>query len=259
MKKFSVFVSIIFLAISLVACAGHGLPPAPQTAQTAPSKAGWQTVPPKSDYDARLNKTLERIETIMKANTTAVKQAKIPTVEASAISSPVAPATSPTKIEITTVVPTNKTTQRLTALEKKVNRLEKTSRQPQKLISRVARLEDIVEYAHPKVDTSAVTKMTAGKTCCLSEVAKKYLDSLAQKVTDGKIVIKEIIGYADKSPAPAGTNNKAIALHRAESVAQYLSAKGVNMTAVAIKGGCATDRYGAKKKNRRVQIIYEKK
>ncbi|MFH0923130.1 MAG: OmpA family protein [Candidatus Falkowbacteria bacterium] len=126
-----------------------------------------------------------------------------------------------------------------------------------KLKERISRVEDVVGYAHPNIETDSVNTFKSGDSY-LSERAKTYLDKIVERVNKKEAAIKQIIGYADLSPAGKGATNDATALHRAEAVAQYLKEKGIDLSGAVVRGNGATDRYGNKKENRRATVILEK-
>lgn len=135
--------------------------------------------------------------------------------------------------------------------------LSKTNLRLNKTIGRLAKVEDVVSYVHPDIETDSVNTFKPGDSY-LTEVAKTYLDKIVERVNKKEVAIKQIIGHADLSPARKGTNNDGIAMHRAEAVAQYLKEKGIDISGIVIRGDGATDKYGSKSKNRRATVILKK-
>jgi outer membrane protein OmpA-like peptidoglycan-associated protein len=124
---------------------------------------------------------------------------------------------------------------------------------------RLARVEDILKFHHPETEVESTKGYVSGKSE-LPEIAKNFLDGIISRCQSGDIIsVDEIVGYADETPPPIGITNEQIGLNRANKIAAYLEAGGVNLSSTIVYYGGETDRYGEKKENRRTNIIYTKK
>lgn len=124
-------------------------------------------------------------------------------------------------------------------------------RHDSKLSDRVARLEGMVAHHHGETDADVTAKFSSGKSK-LSMEAKKYLDGFAERFHRGEIIsVDEIIGYSDSAKPVGEKTNAGIGKERAQSVANYLATKGIDISQTKITYGGETDR--------QTIIVYKKK
>lgn len=265
MKRFSAFISIIFLAILLASCAGHGLPHlSSQATQIQPPEAGWQTIPPRDVYSARLNKMLKRIEIIMAANTVAKQpeEKKVPVVETLAIMAPIAPIVE----TVTTVVPIGETSKRLNALEKRMSVVEKKATANSKAIQsttmRVAELE-ILSDVSSQYMACVVGNFDIGQSDITEELGCKivnkcppYFKKEAKEKGGDDYQIAYIFGYGDIGGRADLT--KALSNARAENTMNFLmnnACVGSKTTTAKIVEGGPTKMFGKADYNRCVVVV----
>ena len=120
-------------------------------------------------------------------------------------------------------------------------------------VKRTGQLEDLVNYASPKVYAFWARGFISGSST-LPEKMKAQLDVLVSALKKENILIKKIVGYSDTAGNIKA--NEALSMRRAESVKVYLTTvKGLNLINVKIVSAGETSRYGSKRDNRCVAII----